>query len=234
MYRLILQLPLIIFLHISGIFSDFEQDYEKALTFLKDHKELILSSCTKYDSDTSVVVSVLFPELVRYSAFFDFFETKSLELIYVLYGSDYADFSIGSLQMKPSFVEKLETYMSDEPLLHNFSALTEYMDNDPQAVRRERIERLKSFDWQLTYINCFYHIVSLRFDDMQNADNSDKIKFFASAYNHGFDNDQEKIREWSMKKTFPYGSKFPDNPYSYCDVSLDFYNNHFQEFIKTK
>lgn len=78
---------------------------------------------------------------MRYSIVSDFLETEILELSYVDYGLDYADFSIGKfqIQMKPSFVEQLEAAICDSPLLsERYQKLINYLVGNDQAIRAER------------------------------------------------------------------------------------------------
>lgn len=63
-------------------------------------------------TEGSEALAIVSPELIRWTAFKDFFETTALELLYVKKGKTYADFSIGHFQIKPSFVEQLEAYVS--------------------------------------------------------------------------------------------------------------------------
>jgi len=54
------------------------------------------------------VLSIVFPELIRFNAIQDKIETFALQSLYVKYGKDYANFSVGPFQVKPSFAESLE------------------------------------------------------------------------------------------------------------------------------
>ena len=63
--------------------------------------------CDKYDVSYPMAIAVVFPEIVRYSAIRDKIEITLLKALYINLGEDYADFSIGQFQMKPSFAEAL-------------------------------------------------------------------------------------------------------------------------------
>ena len=52
-----------------------------------------------------LAIAVIFPELVRYSALRDKMEITLLKALYINLGDEYANFSIGQFQMKPSFAE---------------------------------------------------------------------------------------------------------------------------------
>ena len=96
--------------------------------------------------------------MLRYSLWRDLFETTALELLYVKGGKTVADFSIGWLQMKPSFAEMVEGKVQEDSILfQKYSSLLIYQSSttDSIKVRKERIERLKQFEWQLLYLNAF-------------------------------------------------------------------------------
>ncbi len=88
----------------------FKDEIVDAIKYIKCNNKIFTQSCKKYKHNKNEVVAIIYPELLRYNYLKDFFETSSLELVYVNYGSEAADFSIGHFQMKPSFVEQLEKY----------------------------------------------------------------------------------------------------------------------------
>ena len=95
--------------------------------------------------DDCAALAIGAPELMRYSMVSDFIETEILELSYVDHGLDYADFSIGKFQMKPSFVERLEAEICNRPLLHiKYQGLVNYPDTNVRSMRAERLQRIKS------------------------------------------------------------------------------------------
>ena len=157
------------------------------------------------------------------------FETKSIELGYVQYGARFVDFSIGRFQMKPSFVETLEERVKrSNKFMNKHHKITVFKDTTITGIRRERVERLSSLNWQLIYLECFYDITSGRFKDIKWRDDIEKLKFFATAYNHNFCASKENIEKWINARTFPYGTGYKGEQYSYSDISVYFYTNHFK------
>ena len=218
----------------------FDSDYKEALAFVKKNKVAFIEKSAEYHTDTSIVISTIFPELIRYSIFKDFFETKALELVYIELGSEYADFSIGRFQMKPSFIEKMEDFVKNSQLNSKpqFTKIYYYNCNDTVQIRKLRIERLKSLEWQIVYVNCFYSIVNHKFKSVEQKSVNDKIRFYATVYNYGFDKDADAIKKWIDVKVFPYGvknslaSKFIEQ-YSYSDISMFFFRNDYKSvFIR--
>lgn len=206
------------------IFSD---GYEKAMMFLKNNKVTINSVLTSKE-ERAVGLSVVFPEIIKYSSLIDYFQKSAMEIIYIKYGKEKADFSIGRFQMKPSFVENLEKYLHNTPALKDrFSAVFEYEVSSSKEKREKRIERLNSLAWQLVYLKCFYAIMNERFEDLEWKNKVSKIKFYAAAYNHDFLSDEASIRKWMDKKTFPYGVHSEKKQYAYSHISLYFYKKHW-------
>lgn len=219
-----------IFIFFAGSSSIFEQsfkdDYSNAVSFLKSNKNNINKSCSFYKNSARFLSAIIFPELIRYSYFKDFFETTALELVYVKYGAKYADFSIGRFQMKPSFAEQVEAYCENDSLLskkYRILSYSGFLSSDKK--RLQRISRLKSTNWQLVYLNCFINIVETKFTEIVWKNESEKVKFYASVYNCGINKPIIEIEKQSSKKLFPFGNGDPGNICSYSDVACDFYLN---------
>ena len=88
----------------QDIFGD---DWNKALTFEKENRNWMEPLLAKSHISYPVAISIIFPEIVRYSALRDKVEITLLKTLYVNLGEDYADFSVGQFQMKPSFAEAI-------------------------------------------------------------------------------------------------------------------------------
>ncbi|MCB8999028.1 MAG: hypothetical protein H6540_03025 [Bacteroidales bacterium] len=202
----------------------FQRDYSNALEVMKVNSGLFSEYSHKYNTDPEIIMPVLFPEAIRYSIISDFLETNSLELVYVYAGS--ADFSIGRFQMKPSFVENLENAIDTHPeALAKYSALLIPGDRNSPEVRKERIARLKSLNYQILYANCFFDIIKIIYPSVLKMDKVSQIKFISTAYNHGFLTGQKEIKEYSEKAFFPFNGKNNTSRYVYNEISLYFYNH---------
>jgi len=213
----------------------FGSDYENALSFCKINSTRFYQTANFFAIDTSLMVSVVFPEIVRYSYFKDFFETSALEIAYKLVGSDAADFSIGHFQMKPSFIEKMEEWFKMINQNPKYRFIYTYTESLPEKIREIRLMRLKNLQWQMNYLACFVLITDYRFSNKNWQSQSAKIKFYASAYNSGFYIDEKIIQHNITKKCFPFGFKSsPDDQYSYCEVSNDFYYHYYRLIFQKK
>ncbi|MBS4012139.1 MAG: hypothetical protein KGZ97_00055 [Bacteroidetes bacterium] len=205
----------------------FGDSYTEALKYIEKNKKVLKTTFLKYDIEADIAISIVFPELIRYSRFRDFAETTALEVAYVVGGKSNADFSIGRFQMKPSFVEMLEEeLMCETLLLIEFKEVAEYPENFTQAqIRRERLNRLMKQDWQLQYLCCFIKLAEAKYSDCIEKNPDDKLLILSSAYNAGLNASYEYLFKISETKTYPYGMLFP-NRYSYFEVSQYYFDNH--------
>ena len=199
----------------------FGQKYLEAEEYL-DNNKWIKDSIAKCGVDPHLAISVVFPELIRYSAVKDLVETRGLEVLYTQYGSEYADFSIGRFQMKPSFANRLENdwnlLLNNLPLNCNIKPF-ELSDN-PEA-RIQRLMRLKDEKWQVKYLAMFLKIINLKHKiDLNN------ISFLASAYNSGYWNDSIAIIEKGKRNFFYTGLIKSNEVYNYSEISEYYYKKN--------
>lgn len=209
--------------------QQFDAEIKQALKIVKQQESQICVAANHYELPSAEVMAMVFPELVRYSYFRDFFETTALEIIYVNLGSREADFSIGQFQMKPSFVEKLEKTVSTYPIaFEKFQFLAEYTETDARDIRKARIQRLKSSYWQIQYAFAFYAVCEACFFDQCFRNQAEKVAFYATAYNLGFDVTVKEIKEWMPVKAFPYGRKYKGGQWAYSELA----GNYFQQITE--
>ena len=195
-----------------------------ALHFLGSQKKIIQEESAAWASPPEEVLAIISPELIRHHLLRDFFETQALELAYVRFGKGTADFSIGHFQMKPSFIEKLEYHLSQDPdFQQEFHPLLTFTSEKPKAQRKERLARLQDFRWQLQYAYAFYRLGLHRFAILKTAPARERIAFLAAAYNFGFDEPEADICQWQTTVAFPYGKKYRGAQSSYAELALAFY-----------
>jgi hypothetical protein len=109
-----------------------------------------------------ICLAVIYPETTRYNDYSDLFETKMLEILYIKHGKEKVDFSIGVYQMKPSFFEKVEEFQRKYKIKeYNFTKYPWYFSAKDQ--RKERLSRMKSKQWQLTYAQLYIEIAEIKF-----------------------------------------------------------------------
>lgn len=207
----------------------FEREVQSGLQELQKEKATVLQIKTTSNTEGGEALAIVFPELVRWSVFNDFFETKAVELLYVQAGKDAANFSIGQFQMKPSFVEQLEAYVATHPALSTFSYVVIKEETEKKS-RNVRIERLKQFAWQLRYAHVYWLVAQDRFKNRIFKTKSERVHFFATAYNYGFTKPELEIESWQKRKSFPMGSKYTGEQVAFGDLAVEFYEKYAVQF----
>ncbi len=207
----------------------FGNDWQKALAFVDENKTWIKPALSKFAIPYSETIAVVFPELVRFSALRDKMEVTLLKTLYRNIGDDYADFSVGVFQVKPSFAERIIEESRGSTIGRLFKTRDEF-ENDYQ-FRAYVISDLEDPEREFGFIVAFMNICQKKFR-ISMEDEASRIKFLATAYNTGFWKSKEEIRMMSDKKYFNT-KLFKTENYSYADVSLFWYNQHLQS-VKNK
>lgn len=201
--------------------SIFGRDWNKAEAFIVENENWMKHLSDKYDVSFPVATAVVFPELVRYSALLDKVEITLLKTLYINLGDDYADFSIGPFQMKPSFAETIHQKAGSlKDKISNQFRLGSRTEN-LREYRASIVKDLEDPISQFLYLICFIKICENTFN-LEKADDNFRVKFFSSAYNCGLDKSFEKVIEMSDRKFFNTKLYKTDN-YSYSGISLYWY-----------
>ncbi len=208
----------------------FDEGYKDAIIYIKQEAALIHHVFPEED-EKALAVSIVFPELIRYSFLEDYFQETVNRILYVNKGEGGTDFSVGRLQMKPSFIEALESYVKEKPVPVYYN-IARYTTNDAREIRKERIQRLNSKEWQWLYLKVFLHIADERFGHLDFGRFDKKLKFFATLYNHNFLADKEAVMKWSEIETYPYGVGASQNQYNYAQLAIYFYIKDWSELSK--
>ena len=202
--------------------QDFNDDIDKALFFIDTHKDKIINISKEYNVDIDLILSIIFPELVRYNHLEDKLQVSVNKLFYIKWGSEYADFSIGIFQMKPTFIERLFNTKKRE----KYDDLFLYSKNlSKEDIRGLIIDRLQDIEYQLKYLAYFINVIDTS-NEISFKNFYDKITYYATAYNGGAWYNEENNKKLSKKKTYPYGGNTNEiKQYSYSDISLYYYQN---------
>jgi hypothetical protein len=205
----------------------FGSDWQKALLFVEDNNTWLKPALEKYKIPYSEAIAVVFPELVRYSALRDKMEITLLKTLYRNLGDDYADFSIGVFQVKPSFAERVlvEAYSTMGWKARALFKKREAFKND-REYRSAIIKDLEDPVTEFNYIIAFFKICEKHFT-ADKTDEASKIRLLATAYNAGFWKSKEEIETMYDLKFFNT-RLFKTENYSYADVSLFWYNWHIK------
>lgn len=204
------------------IYADiYAAECSRAISFYRLHESEFEAAADRAGVSADFLFAIVAPEVSQYGNLGDIAQTYALKTLYVQAGKDYADFSIGRFQMKPSFVEQLEQYVHDEDSL--LALFPEIMPTKEEGRNRrsERVERLERPDWQLKYLAVFCRVVQHRFSTTEFASEPEKLRFYANAYNAGFFLDSRQLQQ-CRTAYFPH---FARQKFRYADVSLWFYEN---------
>jgi hypothetical protein len=181
----------------------------------------LLSAALEDPFLTDIGMAVIFPELTRYSYIRDVAETAALELSYILGGD--VDFSIGKMQMKPSFARQVEND-ADERCRLKYPELFR-TGKDEQGSRGLRILRLKAMPRQVEYLAVFLLIMAKKYPDLA-GEPEKMVTIFSSAYNGGYTRSLADLESNAGSYSFPYGKQGGGEQYCYSEIALDYYTRH--------
>ena len=198
--------------------EEFPTEYANAVIRAQAYESLLIRLMPDQAILPRIGISIVFPEMVRYLYIRDLAEIASMEFSYLV-GMP-VDFSIGPLQMKPSFALTLE---KAKPLLaaQLFPSLSEY---SLQQQRKVILNRLKNPEDQLTYLSLFLRYALERYPALAQGE-TEAIAQAAMLYNAGLELTDEEISIARSNNTFPFGPAYRGNQYNYADLVLGFYNS---------
>jgi hypothetical protein len=206
----------------------FGEKYAEAEQFLRQNA-WIDGALRLPPDETRIALAVVFPEIIRFSALEDAIQVRSLKVLYVQYGRAYMNFSVGRFQMKPSFVENLE---SDYQLL--FSAeersvvgIPAFDRGDTSELREKRVLRLDDLIWQVRYLRLFMLVMKKRYGRVAFAGVEDRLRFYATAFNAGYASGEKALRRMMNERRFHTALFFPKKTYNYADVAMFFFRRQW-------
>jgi hypothetical protein len=222
-------LSLLIFLIFTNFTHPFTKDIKKAVKLLEKEKTSILKIKNTSNTEGDEALAIVFPELLRWNAFNDYLETSAVEVGYINSGSGATNFSIGPFQMKPRFIEQLENYVATHDALKTFEYVVIKGKSDVES-RRERVYRLKQFDWQLRYAHVFWLVAQHKFECTPFENKQARVRYYATAYNYGFLRPAKEIEVRLNRPIFPFGANYKGEQLPYGDFAIEFLNDYAQNF----
>lgn len=205
----------------------FGPEYEAAVLFVKNN--VWISDALGLGGEGGrLALAAVFPEILRFSALEDMLQVRALKVLYVQYGKSYANFSVGRFQMKPVFAEQVER---DSNRLLNAeeraaAGAPVFPSADTVESRRDRVYRLDDLKWQVRYLGLFMRIMDKKHVRTEFAAARDRLRFYATAYNAGYTNNEKTIRRHIPLKSYHTGLFDSEAKYCYADVALFFFD-HF-------
>jgi hypothetical protein len=195
---------------------------ESKIKLMQESFQLCAALC---DVKPLFMQSVIFPEVMRYNNLKDGIEAESLRTLYVQFGKEYANFSIGIFQMKPSFAEQVETkakqFLPDS--LYKELQLA-YENVDEEGIRNLRVERLQDENWQLIYLTAFVLICNETCKNKVFISETEKLQYYVTVYNAGFDKTDEYISKKIKEENFYLENGMPDKKFKYAAIAGYFFN----------
>jgi hypothetical protein len=202
-------------------YSDtYKEEFRETIEFYNSNKKQFSKASKNVDLNPEFIFSIVAPEISQFNTVINDVELYSLKVLYTQFGKDYSDFSVGYFQMKPSFIESLEKYIDQHPKYFKDYKHILFKNPNSKNSRIERLERLNTLDWQLKYLTLFCAVVEYRFKNSIYKNSEDKLKFFSTAYNSGFEKSKEQLTIMEFKRFFP---KIGVEKYNYSDISVSFY-----------
>ena len=207
----------------------FSDDWKKAQIYVKENRNWMEPVLNKNHISYPIAIAIVFPELVRYSALRDKMEITLLKTLYVNLGEDYANFSIGQFQMKPSFAEMIREQSPSVSGRRSGITFKQKPDfDDIKDFRKSIVADLEDMKSEFNYLVAFIKLCEKKYI-MNRKDDVIRLKFLATAYNYGIDKSASEIESMTDKKFFNT-RLFRTENYSYADVSLFWY----REFTEGK
>jgi hypothetical protein len=173
-----------------------------------------------------IALSAIIPSMIRYSALRDIVEASAMRTLYISSGRKYAHYSVGRFQMKPSFAELVERTYTRQKL-----GPYKFIISNTSKARSERARRLESIEWQVRYLVMFNKIMDKRYAHIKWKNDEDKARFYATAFDVGFNRDERTIRRMMTPRKINIRTKKVDSKYRTGDVAVWFMVNDAYKFM---
>lgn len=205
----------------STDYSKIFNRWDDAVEWVSRNKTWMKEVCDEYEVDYEMASAIVFPELVRFSRYRDVLETIANKTLYVKFGRECSDFSIGLFQMKPSFAEDIifSNELSQRKIYEIINI--DETKGDESELREQIVNSLQEERSSFRYIVAFMKICEKRYD-LTNMDEYERVVFLSTIYNCGLKTAQDDVSDLANKKFFS-DKISTDTYYSYSDVALWYY-----------
>lgn len=197
----------------------FGRHFAAAKTLLAHEGRSAVAYWQSQNLPANVLLATVAPELMRYHALSNAIEMISLEMMYVNFGQDYANFSVGFFQMKPAFAESLEKFALRQQLPAPVAATD---TTDTKRNREKRLERLATLQGQSEYLALFYRVMMCRFPHWRYLPANEQVRWLATAYNAGWQLNGEQLQKFAIRNFFTI-AHWETGYYNYSQVALHFF-----------
>lgn len=202
----------------------FGTHWVKARAYVRENASWMEAMAREAGVDPDLAVAVVFPELVRYDALRNRLELTLLKALYVHYGDEYADFSVGRFQIKPSCAEKVLRELHHNGPRETALYFRRLHRGLKEKERRTAILReLEDPRTQYRYVLAILGILDRRFPCLAETPPISRLRFYAAAYNSGFMNTETEILRQRDEASFHTGVVRPRECHSYAAVAVAWY-----------
>jgi hypothetical protein len=202
----------------------FGRKAQRATERLAEKQELFVVCAPLCGVQPRFMQALVFPEVMRFHALKDDIETESLRTLYVQFGAEYANFSIGLFQMKPGFAETVEQKAKAllPVTLYNELQLA-YEVTDAEDMRAERVRRLCDEEYQMIYLTAFIAICDKIYIHQKFTTELHKLQWYATVYNAGFDKTNAAIAQKIKQENFYLEQGMPGKKFRYAAIVAWYY-----------
>lgn len=201
----------------------FGSDWSRAAERVELHRAAWKDVFNTLDVDANECEAIIFPEQLRFSRMQDCIEQTALFGLYIICGKEKVNFSIGPFQMKPSFVEQVETAWMASPLRHTYRLYFDLTDSREQ--RKHRLARISDERWQCVYLAIFVRLMDEREPSLKELPSEERIRLLATAYNMSFSASLEELQQSKHRKTFhtDFITSRKTRYYEYTAIAVEWY-----------
>jgi len=198
----------------------FGKNWTEAGRFMQENKTWMRERCRQFKVDYPLAAAVVFPEVIRYSALRDKIEITLLKTLYSYKGAEYADFSVGVFQMKPSCAETVVSMA----LENGKGTVGQYFRKryrlpEGRGKRELIVQEMEDPRSQFVYVLSIIRFLEEKYKTVSWESAPAKAGFFAAAYNGGFTGSESRIRALVGERSFYTTVLKPETCYSYAAIS---------------
>jgi hypothetical protein len=85
------------------------------------------------------------------------------------------------------------------------------------------VERLQDTDWQMVYLTAFIAICNKSYSNKKFSSSTEKLQWYATVYNAGFNKTDEFISKKIMQDNFYLSQQMPGKKFKYAAIAGWYY-----------
>jgi hypothetical protein len=206
----------------NGLYSYVRENGESFRAALLLYKNLSTNLENRRKPSPDFALSIVFPEMLRYSGGRNVMEQLVTRLVYGISPS-FTGCTTGHFQMNVAFAETIERYVSlSASLKDRYPGIDFGGASKRLKDRLRRVGRINRIDGESDYLYAFIDICTDKFSLNDLAD-EDRLVLLATAYNAGMSRTREELEQVSVLNSYPSGLNSPSSRWNYATIALEFY-----------